>query len=98
MRMLDNFTSLVTLVSLVVLGPAFGKAILRNPKGPLLQAVGTMVALSLLLGLYGVFWNIRPRSIAWYAWLTNIPVNGSIDVSGNIATDVSEPLRVQIER
>jgi len=98
MRMLDHFTSLVTLISLVVLGPALGRVILRSPKGPFAQAVGTMVAISLLLAIYGVVWSVRPRSVAWYSWLRDIPVNGTVDVSGSIATDVSEPLRVQIER
>jgi hypothetical protein len=98
MKMLDHFISLVTLVSLVILGPALGKAIFRNPKGPVVLAFGTMLAVSLLLALYGIIWTVRPRSIAWYTWLANMPVNGNVDVSGSIATDVSEPLRVQIER
>ena len=98
MRMLDHFTSLVTLISLIVLGPPLGRVILTNPRGPFVQAVGTMVAISVLLALYGIVWSVRPRSIAWYTWLRDIPVNGSVDVSGSVATDVSEPLRVQIER
>jgi hypothetical protein len=98
MRMFDHFTSLVTLISLIVLGPPLGKVILPNPKGPFVQAVGTLVAISVLLALYGIVWSVRPRSIAWYTWLRDIPVNGSVDVSGSVATDVSEPLRVQIER
>jgi hypothetical protein len=96
MKMIDHFTSLLTLISLIVLGPALGRAIFRNPRGPLFQAVGTMVALALLLALYGFIWTVRPRSVVWYTWLANMPV--SADVSGSIATDVSEPLRVQIER
>ena len=98
MKAFDHFTSLLTLISLIVLGPPLGRAILRNPKGPLTQALSTMVAVGILLAVYGIAWSFRPRSVSWYAWLTEIPVNGTVDVSGNIATDVSEPLRVQIER
>jgi hypothetical protein len=98
MRTIDHFLSLLTLISLIVLGPAIGRAIVRNPKGPLVQAASTMVGVALLLALYGFVWTVRPRSVAWYTWLANMPVNGSVDVSGSIATDVSEPLRVQIER
>jgi hypothetical protein len=96
--MLDHFISLVTLISLVILGPALGKATFRNPKGPIVRAVSTMLGVTFLLAVYGLIWTVRPRSIAWYTWLANMPVNGSVDVSGSIATDVSEPLRVQIER
>src|SRR5262249_13822902 len=98
MKMLDHFTSLVSLISLIVLGPPLGRVILRNPKGPFVQAVGTMVAVSVLLALYGLLWSVRPRSVAWYTLLANVPINGNMEVSGSIATDVSEPLRVQIER
>jgi hypothetical protein len=35
MRMLDHFTSLITLISLIVLGPPLGRVILRNPNGRL---------------------------------------------------------------
>jgi hypothetical protein len=71
MKMLDHFTSLLTLISLVVLAPPFGRAILRSPKAPLAQAIGTMLALSILLAVYGMIWSARPRSIVWYSWLAS---------------------------
>ena len=95
--MMDNFTSLVTLISLIVLGPPLGRAVFRNPKGPLTQAIGTMVGISILPGVYGAVWSVKHRSIAWYAWLGQIPISGNVEVSGDISADVSEPLRVQVE-
>jgi len=98
MRMLDHLTSLMTLVSLIVLGPPLGRTILRDPKSPLVQAIGTMIAVTILLAVYGMIWSIRPTSVRWYTWLSYVPVSGDIGVTGSIATDVSEPLRVQIDR
>ena len=100
MKMLDHFTSLVTLISLFVLGPALGGAIFRRAHGPITQAVCTLVGISLLLGLYGLIWTARPRLVAWYSWLHDIPIEivGSVDISGHVSSDIQEPLRVQIER
>jgi hypothetical protein len=78
MKMLPYLT-IATLVSLFVLGPAFGRAMF--PRGSqLAQAVGKMIAVGGLLFLYGVIWMANPSLISWYTWLAEVPINGSINI------------------
>ena len=100
-RWLDHFTSLVTLISLFVLGPAIGRTLLRwwqetrqssgssAISSDIASALSTMIAVSLLIGLYGLIWANRPRSIEWYAWLTRLPIVGDVTVDGSISVDVN---------
>jgi hypothetical protein len=78
--MLNYFTSLLTLISLLVLGPPLGQTILRNPKTALVRAIGTMLAIAILLGVYGMIWSARPSSILWYTWVAELPINGGITI------------------
>lgn len=105
--MIDHAVSAITLISLFVLGPAFGRAILlrwdnRRTRSQAAQHVAlglaTMLSISVMIGVYGAIWSARPRSVAWYGWLsTDIPINGNVDVTGSVSADISEPLRVRIE-
>ena len=77
MKMLPYFTSLATLISLFVFGPALGRAIF--PRGSLLvQSLGKMIAITGLLFLYGLVWTVNPTFVSWYAWLSEIPISGGI--------------------
>jgi len=80
MKMLNYFTSLLSLISLLVLGPPLGQTILRNPKTALVRAIGTMLAIAILLGVYGMIWSARPNSILWYTWVAELPINGGITI------------------
>jgi hypothetical protein len=105
--MIDHAVSAITLISLFVLGPAFGRAILLrwDNRGARSQAaqhvalgVATMLAISAMVGVYGAVWSARPSAIAWYGWLsTDIPISGNVDVTGSVSADISEPLRVKVE-
>jgi hypothetical protein len=76
MKMLPYLTSIATLLSLFVLGPALGRAMF--PQGSqLIQAFGRMVAIVGLLFLYGMIWIANPSLVSWYTWLAEIPINGS---------------------
>jgi hypothetical protein len=101
MSLFERISSLVTFVSLFILGPAFGRALVlwwdkRKERSLASQhialAISTMIALTILLVIYGFAWNVNHRAVVWYAWMgsglpTNTDVSGSIEVSGN--TNVS---------
>lgn len=97
--------SLVTLLSLFYLGPALGRAMLTRldrrqrwsqSTQHIALGLSTMIALTGMILVYGAVWKISPKSVAWYAWIEEIPITGSVEVSGG-TVDVQEPLKVQID-
>jgi hypothetical protein len=105
MNFVNHALSLVTLLSLFYLGPAFGRAMLMRLDGRqrwsqsaqhIALGFTTMIALAGMVLIYGALWKVSPRSVAWYDFIQEVPVTGSVDVSGTV--DVQEPLRVQIDR
>lgn len=98
--------SLVTLLSLFYLGPAFGRAMLMRLDSRerwsqstqhIALGLSTMVALTCMILIYGVVWKLSPKSVAWYTWMDEVPITGSVDVSGG-TVDIQEPLKVRIDR
>ncbi len=99
--------SLATLISLFVLGPAFGRAILlRVSKRKRLVlhstqhvALGfcTMTAIFGMLVLYGLLWKANPKLALWYDWMADVPISGSVTVDGGVEV-TNEPLKVEIAR
>ena len=98
MDLIERISSLVTLLSLFIVGPALGKALLlwwdertqrSLPSQHIALTVSTMIALTALIAVYGVIWKANPRLIAWYAWIgPEIPIEGSVDIQ--------EPLKVEM--
>src|SRR3954453_2758304 len=105
--MFERAISLITLLSLFVLGPPFGRAILlwgdarqtkSQPVQHILLGASTMAAMILMIAVYGAIWKVRPSSVAWYGWMaTDLPIAGNVDVTGSVSADISEPLRVRVE-
>ena len=98
MGFLDNALTLITLVSLFVLGPALGRALVacfENWQGWSLPiqhlAVGicTMIAVTAMVLAYGALWKLSPKSVAWYSWIQEVPVAGNVNVTGPI--EVRQP-------
>jgi low temperature requirement protein LtrA len=108
MNLIDRAISLVTLASLFVLGPAFGRAILfrwerrqtwSQSKQHMALGLSTMIALTGLLLVYGVVWKMSPRTVAWYSWIaTDLPISGNVDVTGSVSAEISEPLHVKVDQ
>jgi len=106
MSLFEHISSLATFISLFVLGPAVGRAILlwwdkrrerSLPAQHIAFAVSTMIALTFLLVIYGLFWKANPRAVVWFAWMGNgIPTN--TEVTGSIVTYVHEPLHVNVSQ
>ena len=105
MRFLHNALTLITLLSLFVLGPAIGRALLmrvdrRQRWSQSVQhialGVSTMIALTGMILIYGALWKLSPKSVAWYDWIEEVPVTGNVDVTGTV--EVQEPLRVTVDR
>ena len=98
MELLERISSLVTLLSLFIVAPALGRALLlwwdertqrSLPSQHIALSISTMIALTALIGVYGVVWKANPKLIAWYTWISpEIPIEGSVDVQ--------EPLKVEI--
>jgi hypothetical protein len=97
LRLTEHTISIITLVSLFILGPALGRALLlwwdarrerSLPSQHIALAASTMVALTGLIIIYGVIWKANPRMVAWYSWISSIPIEGSVsaDVSGYVDT------------
>jgi hypothetical protein len=97
MELVEHIFSLVSLVSLFILGPAFGRALLlwwdkqherSLPSQHVALAACTMIAITGLIVGYGLIWQANPRLIAWYSWIYSIPINGDInaEVSGRVDT------------
>jgi hypothetical protein len=77
MSILDNALTLITLLSLFLLGPALGRAMVACLHGwqdwslPIQHlAVGicTMIAVTGMVLAYGALWKLSPKSVAWYTW------------------------------
>ena len=98
MDLVERISSLVTLLSLFVVAPALGRALLlwwdertqrSLPSQHIALSISTMIALTALIGVYGVVWKANPKLIAWYTWISpDIPIEGSVDIQ--------EPLKVEI--
>jgi hypothetical protein len=98
MDLVERISSLVTLLSLFIVAPALGRALLlwwdertqrSLPSQHIALSMSTMIALTALIAVYGVVWKANPRLIAWYAWIRpEIPIEGSVDIQ--------EPLKVEI--
>ena len=97
MRLAEHIFSILTFLSLFILGPALGRALLlwwdsrrerSLPSQRIALAVCTMIALTGLIIIYGVVWKANPRMVAWYSWINSIPIEGSVsaDVSGYVDT------------
>ena len=106
MRLLYHALSLISLLSLFYLGPAFGRAMLMRldkrqrwsqSTQHIALGLSTMIALTGMILVYGLVWKISPKSVAWYAWVDQaIPIVGDVEVNGTV--NVQEPLRVQIDQ
>jgi len=92
MSMLDNALSLITLLSLFLLGPAFGRALVACvpnwqdwslPIQHLVVGICTMIAVTGMILAYGELWKFSPKSVAWYNWIQEVPVAGNVNVTGD---------------
>lgn len=100
--MLDNALTLITLLSLFLLGPALGRALVACIHGwqdwslPIQHlAVGicTMIAVTAMVLAYGALWKLSPKSVAWYTWVQEVPVAGNVNVTG----DARRPTAIESE-
>ena len=91
--MLDNALSLITLLSLFLLGPAFGRALVACvpnwqdwslPIQHLVVGICTMIAVTGMILAYGELWKFSPKSVAWYNWIQEVPVAGNVNVTGAV--------------
>lgn len=84
---LENALTLITLASLLIIGPAVGHAIVTClnwqswtvPVQHLIVGLCNMLAVSVMILLYGFVWTQKPAVVAWYGWIeeapaTNLPV------------------------
>ena len=92
MSIFDNALTLITLVSLFLLGPLLGRAMVACLHGwqdwslPIQHlAVGicTMIAVTGMVFAYGALWKLSPKSVAWYTWIQQVPVAGSVNITGD---------------
>ena len=94
-KILEHAFSIVSLLSLFLLGPALGRALLlwwdkrrerSLPSQYIALATCTMIALTGLIVIYGVIWKADRRMVAWYDWMDSIPINGDVnaEVSGGV--------------
>jgi hypothetical protein len=98
MNLFEHVLSLVTFVSLFILGPAFGRALLlwwdnRRERSSSSQHVAlatfTMISVTGLIVVYGAIWKANPRMVAWYNWLYSIPIDGNVNAEVSGSVDVS---------
>ena len=98
MDFLNNALTLFTLLSLFLLGPTLGRALVacfdswHNWSLPIQHlAVGicTMIAVTGMILVYGAQWKMSPKSVAWYTWIQEVPVAGNVNVTGPV--DVRQP-------
>jgi hypothetical protein len=92
MSILDNALSLITLLSLFLLGPALGRALVACVPGwqdwplaiqHLVVGICTMIAVAAMVLAYGELWKFSPTSVAWYNWIQEVPVAGNVNVTGD---------------
>jgi len=97
---LDNALTLITLVSLFLLGPALGRALVACLPGwqdwwlpfqHLAVGICTMIVVTGMIFAYGALWKLSPKSVAWYGWAQQVPVAGSVNVTGPV--EVRQPLK-----
>jgi hypothetical protein len=93
MAMLDNALTLITLLSLFLLGPALGRALVTCldgwqdwslPMQHLAVGICTMIAVTAMVVAYGGLWKLSPKSVAWYSWIQEVPVTGNVNVTGDL--------------
>lgn len=92
MNFLDSALSLITLASLFIIGPAVGYAVVscfnwQNwpvPIQHLVLGICTMVAVSAMMLAYGILWERRPTSAAWYGWIQELPPAGKLRQTGPV--------------
>jgi hypothetical protein len=98
MSLLDNALTLITLLSLFLLGPALGRAMIACFSGwqdwwlPIQHlAIGIcmMIAVTGMIFAYGALWKLSPKSVAWYTWIQQVPVAGNVSVTGPV--DLRQP-------
>ena len=91
MSILDNALTLITLLSLFLLGPALGRALVACfpgwqdwslPIQHLVVGICTMIAVTCMVVAYGALWKVSPKSVAWYGWIQEGPVAGNVNVTG----------------
>jgi hypothetical protein len=96
-KLVEHIVSLVSLVSLFILGPSLGRALLlwwdkrrerSLPSQHVALADCAMIAITGLIIGYGLIWKANPRMIAWYSWISSIPIDGNVnaEVSGYVDT------------
>ena len=70
--------TLITLLSLFILGPALGRAWMTRidgsqgwsvPTQHFVLGLFTMIAVASMILVYGALWKLSPRSVAWYTWI-----------------------------
>jgi len=90
MDFLDNALTLITLLSLFLLGPAIGRALVARfdnwqhwslPIQHLAVGICTMIAVTGMVLVYGALWKLSPKSVAWYSWIQEVPVAGNVNVT-----------------
>jgi len=58
-----------------------------------------MAAVSAMVFAYGVLWKLSAKSVAWYDFIQDVPVTGSVEVTGGyLEVGVQEPVRVTVDR
>jgi hypothetical protein len=92
MKLFAHISSLLTLLSLFILGPALGRALLlwwdgqrkrTLPSQHMALGISTMITMAALLIFYGTVWKANPRLVAWYSWIdTELPISGDVEVTG----------------
>ena len=92
MSIFDNALTLITLLSLFLLGPALGRAMVAClhgwqdwslPVQHLAVGICTMIAVTGMVLAYGALWKLSPRSVAWYSWIQQVPVAGTVNITGD---------------
>jgi hypothetical protein len=86
MSLLDNALTLITLASLFILGPALGHALVscfewQNWSVPiqhLVVGICRMISVAGLIVAYAALWQVSPKSVAWYGWIREVLVAGTV--------------------
>jgi methionine synthase II (cobalamin-independent) len=55
-----------------------------------------MIVVAGMIVLYGALWKLSPKSVAWYTWIEEVPMKGSVGVTGPV--DIRQPSRGKLER